>query len=189
MRPAMPLERSRRCEKTASERDRGDTVHSRSATRRFCVEVPRGVVGKVKCPAPSLRVWYNPRRTVPRRSGQHLFSYCKPGFALAGIPAALLSKAVRHSLLAKLTIPITTVRSAHTAMIVWVSIASPIRSKPPRRRSTINYCTASEALRGVGRASMRAPKRCLGSRPDRRKRPRCALRPRTQSGHNAHETT
>ena len=119
-------------------------VHASCRTRRSLGIEPRAkreewagrVVGKVEYPAPSMRVWYNPKRTVPRLPGQHLFSYRKPGCPLKHIPAALLSKAVRHSLLAKLTIPITTVKSAHTAMIVWGSIGFSDLSKPPERRST-----------------------------------------------------
>lgn len=57
-------------------------------------------------------------------------------FTLAGVTGFFTHKAVRHSLLAKLTIPITTVRSAHTAMIVWGSIGFSDLSKPPGRRST-----------------------------------------------------
>lgn len=158
-------------------------VHASCRTRRSLGIEPRAkreewagrVVGKVEYPAPSMRVWYNPKRTVPRLPGQHLFSYRKPGCPLKHIPAALLSKAVRHSLLAKLTIPITTVKSAHTAMIVWASIASPIRSKPPGRRSAATIVphaerrprlgAHSEAGQGAGRVGLWSLHLCRLSAP------------------------
>lgn len=113
--------------------------------------------GALGCPAPSMRMCYNSWRTVPRTPGQHLFSYRKPGCSLKYIPAAFLSKAVRHSLLAKLTIPITTVRSAHTAMIVWVSIGFSDLSKLPRATKHRAHCSAprrrASQERGIAEAA------------------------------------
>ena len=75
-------------------------------------------------------------------------------FTLAGVTGFFTHKAVRHSLLAKLTIPITTVRSAHTAMIVWGSIGFSDLSKPPGRRSTelAHYSMLHSSYPLLGRA-------------------------------------
>lgn len=103
-------------------------------------------------------------------------------FTLAGVTGFFTRKAVRHSLLAKLTIPITTVRSAHTAMIVCVSIGFSDLSKPPRATKHRAHCSAMWSHEESVLAA-RAP------RSDRREAPRIALCPRTQSGHNALKTT
>ena len=66
-------------------------------------------------------------------------------FTLAGVTGFFTHKAVRHSLLAKLTIPITTVRSAHTAMIVWVSIGFSDLSKLPRATKHRTHYSAPAA--------------------------------------------
>ena len=75
-------------------------------------------------------------------------------FTLAGVTGFFTHKAVRHPLLTKLTIPITTVRSAHTAMIVWGSMGFSDLSKPPGRRSTelAHYSMLHSSYPLLGRA-------------------------------------
>lgn len=87
-------------------------------------------------------------------------------FTLAGVTGFFTHKAVRHSLLAKLTIPITTVRSAHTAMIVWGSIGFSDLSKPPGRRSTelAHYSMLHSSYPLLGRAHDRRHAQASGCR-------------------------
>lgn len=101
--------------------------------------------GIMKRPAPSARTWYNPIERCPAHPGSTCLGQSRdqltrhPGFFS-------LHKAVRHSLLAKLTIPITTVRSAHTAMIVWGSIGFSDLSKLPRTTKHRAHCGAMRSF-------------------------------------------
>ena len=81
-------------------------------------------------------------------------------FTLAGVTGFFTFKAVRHSLLAKLTIPITTVRSAHTAIIVWVSIGFSDQIEAARATKHRDHCSA----RGAQAASRRAGMQTCGWR-------------------------
>lgn len=148
-----------------------------------------GVDGRMESPAPLARMWYNRANRCPATPGS--IGYLTKPVILAGATGFLHSpNTVRHSsrLPIRSRIATTTPSNAHVAITVCASIG---RSFSRRRRPDMTehraHCSAREGRRGAARKGLRHA--VEAPRPDRRERPRNALRPRTQSGHNAHQAT